>query len=89
MESEAFSSTGLKEITIPEGVTSLGNNLFNACKSLESVQLPDALTAIPANLCNACSALTTINMPSKLETVGNDAFYKLRQVAGRNLPPKR
>ena len=86
MESEAFQFDRTQRDHDPEGVTSLGNNLFNACKSLESVQLPDALTAIPANLCNACSALTTINMPSKLETVGNDAFYNCGKLQDVTFP---
>ena len=36
----------LKSIIIPEGVKSIGNNVFEDCKNLEIVSLPDSLTRI-------------------------------------------
>ena len=34
---------GNKNVTIPEGVTSIGNFAFNNCISIESFNLPDGL----------------------------------------------
>lgn len=86
IESSAFEKTGLKEITIPESVTTLEDGLFNTCKSLERVQLPDALTEIPKKLCYQCSALTTINMPSKVKDIGEEAFYQCSKLQDVTLP---
>lgn len=41
-----FSSHALKEIVIPEGVTTIMNNAFRNCKSLEKVTLPASLQSI-------------------------------------------
>ena len=35
-----FSHTNISTITIPEGVTSIGDNCFNECRSLTNVELP-------------------------------------------------
>ena len=41
-----FSGTDITTITIPEGVTSIGDDCFNGCSSLTSVQLPSTLKSI-------------------------------------------
>ena len=43
---EAFSNTNISTITIPEGVTSIGNYCFTYCSSLTSIQLPSSLLSI-------------------------------------------
>ena len=41
--------TVLESVTIPEGVTTLGNCAFNACSSLETLSLPTTLTTLSGN----------------------------------------
>ena len=42
----SFSHTNISTITIPEGVTSIGDNCFNECKRLTSIHLPSTLKII-------------------------------------------
>lgn len=37
---------GITEVTIPDGVTSIGNNAFKFCESLTSITIPDIVTSI-------------------------------------------
>lgn len=45
----AFSSTGLKDITLPEGIVSIGDFTFSYCHSLTSVVIPNSLSSVGVN----------------------------------------
>ncbi|MBQ4505857.1 MAG: leucine-rich repeat protein [Firmicutes bacterium] len=47
----------LKQSTIPEGVTSIGQECFSNCNSLTSVTLPDSLTSIGSKCFAYCTKL--------------------------------
>lgn len=44
--SGAFAYIDLKDVVIPEGITSIGNNAFEGCINIESITLPASLTTI-------------------------------------------
>ena len=56
-----FAHQGLTEYTIPEGVTSIGNNAFQDCSYLQSINIPDSTTLIGDRVFNNCRCLKTIN----------------------------
>lgn len=57
-------------LTIPEGVTKIGNRVFHAKKGMTEIILPDSLKEI-----SYCTGLTTIYIPNSVEKINNDAFY--------------
>ena len=62
--------TGSAEtVTIPRGVTSIGNEAFSWCNSLTSVTIPDSVTSIGGGPFAGCEKLTKI-----LVSVGNTHF---------------
>mgnify|MGYP001974591229 CR=1 FL=1 len=65
---------GLLAVTIPEGVTSIGERAFSYCKSLTSINLPEGLTSIGKLAFYGCSALTSITIPTSVKTIGYSAF---------------
>lgn len=58
----AFSGSNIKEIVIPEGVTTIGDYAFYGCNNLKSVTLPSSLKTIGKGAFGNCTALESINL---------------------------
>lgn len=50
------------KVIIPDGVTSIGNNVFSWRSNLTSVTLPDGVTSIGKHTFYRCNNLTSINI---------------------------
>lgn len=62
-------------LTLPNGTTKLGYDVFNNFTGLVAINLPDTLTEIQNRAFNFCENLTgTITLPASLITLGNNAF---------------
>lgn len=59
---EAFQSTNLASITIPDSITSIGNNAFYQCTALTNAPIPASVTNIGAAIFYQCTNLTAITV---------------------------
>ena len=70
----------IKSIVVGEGITSLGQLLFNKCTVAESVSLPSTLTKMSDTKVakygtfRECTSLKTVTMPANLEMIGPYCF---------------
>ena len=71
----AFGFNPLKEIVIPEGYETIGNDWFAVCDELVKVVLPSSLRTIGVGTFAGCTKLADVNFPEELERIGFDAFY--------------
>jgi hypothetical protein len=73
----------LTSITIPSGVTSIGNSAFYNASSLTSVTFSgsSSLTSIGDYAFYNASRLTSITIPSGVTSIGNSAFYNASSLA--------
>lgn len=63
----------LTSITIPNSVTSIGQNAFSSCTSLTSATIGNSVTSIGQAAFYGC-ALTNITIPDSVTSIGQNAF---------------
>ena len=64
----------VKDLVIPNSMTSIGNYTFYNCSSLISVTIPNSVTSIGWYAFSGCSSLTSITIPNSVTTIDNYAF---------------
>ncbi|MDR0855790.1 MAG: leucine-rich repeat domain-containing protein, partial [Clostridiales bacterium] len=64
----------LTSITIPAGVTSIGNYAFRYCNGLTSITIPAGVTSLGSFAFANCSGLTSITIPAGVTSIGSSAF---------------
>ena len=74
-----------KDYVIPAGVTSIEDEAFYSCASLESVIIPDSVTSIGGGAFCACTALTSIAIPAGVKTIWGGAFSGCSALASINV----
>ena len=82
----AFAPAGLMEYTIPNSVTTIGENAFQGCSSLTSVTIPDSVTTIEDYAFYSCSKLTSVTIPDSVTTIGEDAFNYCENLTSVTIP---
>lgn len=81
----AFAETGLKNIVIPEGVTSIELQAFENCQDLESVTLPQSLKELGYHVF-ANSGLTSLVIPEGITYLPQGTFNGCKNLETVTLP---
>ena len=72
---ELISFPGAKtSVTIPNSVTSIGENAFHYCGALTSVTIPASVISIGKEAFLDCSGLTSVTIPNSVTYIGGAAF---------------
>lgn len=64
----------LTDVEIPATVTTIGDNAFRNCTSLESLALPDAVTSVNKEAFRGCSGLKNLKIGESVSLLHNYAF---------------
>ncbi len=86
---KAYSFYGFKDliqVTLPAGVTAIGDGAFWNCTSLSSIKLPDGIAVIGSNAFEGCTSLTGIEIPEGVTTIGDAAFYGCTSLTSITIP---
>ena len=65
----------LVSVSIPSGITTLGEDIFSGCVSLTTVDL-GSVTEIRDRAFSGTTALKSIHVPLSVKTIGSDVFDK-------------
>jgi hypothetical protein len=71
---KAFSCAAIVSMTIPKGVTYIGENAFDGCSSLASVTIPNTINTIEARAFRDCISLESITIPYSVGFIQTQAF---------------
>ena len=73
------------EITIPEGVTSLGR-VFTQNQDITTVTLPQSISELEVDAFNGCTSLTSVTLSEGLTRIGPRAFSGCKALREINIP---
>ena len=76
----------LRQIYIPDSVTSIGHSAFYHCTSLRQINIPDRVTSIGDWAFADCKSLRQITIPDGVTSIGNSAFRGCTSLREINIP---
>lgn len=81
-QSPFLNNNEIQTVVVSEGVTSIGENVFENCQNMESITLPTTLTSIGHaafmqgdGYVSTVYGLTEITIPSGVTSIGGSAFW--------------
>jgi len=82
----AFYGTDLMTVSLPEGLTTIGNTAFAGCDKLGAITIPNSVTTIGAFAFMSCRVLKSISFGNELTNIGAQAFYDCDNLTSITIP---
>ena len=79
-------NSNISSLSIPAGVTSIGNSAFRGCSSLTSVTIPAGVTSIENYAFSRCSSLISVIIPDSVTSIGYYAFENCTSLTSVIIP---
>ena len=76
----------VKDLVIPNSVTSIGNYAFSGCSGLISITIPNSVTSIGEYAFSGCSGLTSITIPNSVTSIREYAFKYCSSLTSVTIP---
>ena len=76
----------LQEVSLPEGLISIGKLTFMDCQKLQEIRLPKSLKTLGRGTFAGCHALPEIELPEDLETVGEGVLMNCLSLTSVVIP---
>ena len=83
---DIYSMGGVRNVIIPDGMTSITWGAFSECSSLTSIVIPDSVTSIGSSAFSGCSSLTSIEIPASVTSIGGWAFSGCSSLTSIEIP---
>lgn len=81
-----LNGTEVTELTIPAGITTVGDYVFSDCVGITSLLLPEGVTSVGDGAFSGCVGLTSLTFPKSLTSVGEEAFMFCNGLAEVTFP---
>lgn len=84
--SDGLACQQLREVTLPEGVTVIGDKAFAKCIALEKINIPSTVSSIGFESFMDCKNLQEITLPEGLTELGQGAFGRCASLKTMDIP---
>ena len=74
------------ELTIPNSVTSIGEEVFSGCTSLANITIPNSVTSIGRYAFSNCTSLKSITIPDSVKYIRDYTFEGCTSLASVTIP---
>ena len=85
-DSPFYQNSNIKSVIIGNGVTSIGDYVFEGCENLTSVTIPNTVISIGDDAFDCCTSLTNVTIPDRVTSIGNEAFYYCKSLTSVTIP---
>ena len=65
----------LESVTIPDGITTIGNSAFAYCEGLTDIYMPDSVTSVGYDAFLYCTGLKNIRLSQNLTSISDGMFF--------------
>ncbi|MBQ7637498.1 MAG: leucine-rich repeat protein [Clostridia bacterium] len=86
IENDAFKKTGLVNVTLPNGLESIGLEAFYDCDGLISVYIPDSVTSIGVRCFQNCGALNNVRFSESMTVIPDACFHECKALSSFSIP---
>ena len=76
----------VKDLVIPNSVTSIEAYAFNYCDGLTSLTIGNSVTSIGEEAFYCCSGLTSVTIGNSVTSIGNNAFFRCSGLTSVTIP---
>ncbi|MBQ3216016.1 MAG: leucine-rich repeat protein, partial [Oscillospiraceae bacterium] len=76
----------ITSVVINDGVTSVGNSVFQDCNNLVSISLPNSITYIGSHAFNGCASLASVVIPNGITRIEQDTFAYCEKLISIAIP---
>ena len=74
------------DVTIPDGVTTIGNKAFYKCGGLKTVSIPASVTEIGTGAFTYCREMTSVTLRGERPNAGKDIFSSCNKLESIHVP---
>ena len=73
-------------VSLPDGLTSIGNSAFYNCTGLTSVEIPNSVTSIGNSAFSSCTGLISVTIGNSVTSIGDYAFSSCTGLTSMTIP---
>ena len=85
-ESMCESCSALKNVTLSDGLTVIGENAFADCTALERIEIPASVVRVDADAFSGCALLADVRFNEGLQEIGSNAFAYCAAIESVDIP---
>ncbi len=80
------SNDSITSITLPLGISEIGEEAFAMCTALTTINLPDSIKSLGPDLFRGCSALKNVTLPGRMQVIPARLFRDCHSLVNITIP---